>query len=560
MSDNSQTRCTICGQWEDDLQSHLTDEHGDQIDQIEEHYGAELAAGLDFDETERNDDTEATTETSATEATTVDADGDDVDDGGTEATEGETAETQSDTETASNVNEFEADTDSSPSGGRSGEFYETDSDYSGKWFVFGIGGAGNGILDSILLRRETLNHDRRLLDLSGVWGPGGLNGYLMMNTNDSELQKTYYVQNDREWDATTMQEQAVLGSGSGKGRDPIAGEETARSDIMEPDIGFFDNSFVTSMDVNTAQAVLLLHSIENGTGTGVSPVVAEFLRKNGDWAGEDKAMVSAAVIPNDPLAEPINLMYGLGGLSPHVDSIILFQNKKLGAKSLDHLHAEIDFDGAPEGQKFGHKKQNQSLVRFLEAFTLTSNVGIDASGDGLDVRDTYQPIKRYYPKRRSVDYVPATICAPVLNSTSAGEINESVVETLVDRTLESGKLLDFDPKTAWGGAFLLFGPEEKMKPVRDLQSRGDIEAMINSYVTDQDHPTLRMDVKMLTSESLDELYLWGVLWNPQIPALEQARDQLEMFSHMDIYDDLKKRMNDIDAICDHLGIGRVLDQ
>lgn len=571
MSKN-QTYCKICAEWTDDLEQHLKEAHEDQADEVEEKHedklwvldestnGAEhstetceicgdemeegLEAHLAATHTDRPYDIAETYDEPTRDA---------VVDGADESNGASTAESRDERQSSS----------SSRTGGESSGAGAADSStvgVPGKWYMFGVGGAGNGILDSILLRKKTLENERN--PLSGVWGDGGLQGYHMLNSNPDEVLSTYFTEL-HELDERAVVEDCTIGYG-GIGEDPIEGEEVARTAIM--DETFFDElRRVNKDDVYNAYATMFVHSLVKGTGTGMTPVIAEYLRNDESWTGSDKPMLSAAIIPNEAKEHSMKTIYGLGGLAKHLSSIIMFSNDRL-AEAPDELRANIDFHESPNGRRFGHQKENETLIRFLETFTMTSNRGADVGDDGFDVRDTYQPVARLYPKDRSVDYTPAVVCAPVLGVSSGGNPGPEEVEGLVYDTLTSGRLVEFDPSTAWGGAFLFVGPESKMGAVPDLVASNGAERMVREYSGIAENSErgrfLRLNVNQAATDRLDRLYLFGVMYNPEMPNLERMREEaeFEMSLGADLSEPLNQRWDDVDAIFDHLGINSLLER
>lgn len=83
-------------------------------------------------------------------------------------------------------------TTNQPDSPNGNEMTATDEDLFGrKWFMIGIGGAGNNILDSILMRRDTLVKNNKAR--ARIW-QGGLAGYGSLNTAIAEIADTYYSQ------------------------------------------------------------------------------------------------------------------------------------------------------------------------------------------------------------------------------------------------------------------------------------------------------------------------------------------------------------------------------
>lgn len=613
---DGQEKCNICeDEYVNDIQAHLVEEHADEPEELEREYGWSdiddiLDASADcplcessvdkldshlyteHSVTASQDWTEEQVETALGKVTGVDISGegtcpfcrdsvDDYDDhlaarhnvtpGAVAAvqpaetveddhitdassTNGDRTDAGSETEGTADHSSAEAEgmdevTESSP---------EDLDEVSGKWYVFGIGGAGNGILDAVLMRRDSLSEDH---PMAGIWGNGGMQGYYMLNTNDDEVIGTYYAQVDNEWGKTRVVEDNIVGEGGGAGQDAMLGRE-----LMDEGI---DNNQLEEMqlskdDVRQGQGTLYLHSVEGGTGTGMTPVLASYLRDNEKWAGEDKPTVAGTIIPDSVDDSYVNTVYGLGMLSKEVDAIIPFSNSNLADSKKPE--ARIDFSLGPQ-QKVGHESQNETLVRFLEAYTMPSNTGlVDVDGtdraghDGFDIRDSYQPVKRKYPKHLREPFKPATVCAPLFQSIETRDVAYDDIEYLVEKTLNHGRLIDFDPATAWGGTFLFLGPPRLMDQVASHVADDDVKRMVREST---DGEFLKLTVDQAVIPTLDALYLWGVMWNPRIPVLEamyeKARDEKENGFRTEENEMLDEEWNTLSPVFDQLGLKRAYE-
>lgn len=536
---------------EAEVVEHLIEEHADELDSIGDEYSRGVSDRIyTFLEKQGSVVADADTET-ASGSTNVDTE---AQISANTVPESSDNPTTSDEESELATDSVDPEIESSEVEGASNAVI---GDNAAKWFVWGVGGAGNGILDSVLLRRETL--DRISSPISGIWGPGGMRGYHMINSNDAEVEGTFFIESDRGWDGATVIDQCVIGTG-GMGEDPVKANEVATDNII--DKNWLNNISIQPNDVNQAQATLFLQSLVKGTGTGMTPVLAQYLRDNEQWAGKEKPMVSAAVVPNEAKEDSDKTIYGLAGLAKPLDSIILFSNDRL-AGAPDELAAEIDFSLGPSRQKFGHKAENQTLIRFLEGLTMTSNMGVDISDDGYDVKDTFQPAVGFYPE--NLRYTPAVVCAPVLASFTGGSVTEDTIDTLVFNALNNGRLVEFNPATAWGGSFLFAGPKEKMDVVSDLVSDSRIDEMIRTHsgIMNADGPGqfLRLRSNQAILESATDLYLFGVMYNPELPHLQQMYERSEAMKEFPGKNPkaLKDRWDDVEMIFDHLGIESLMN-
>lgn len=417
---------------------------------------------------------------------------------------------------------------------------EFDDTYGKKWFVIGVGGAGNNIVDSILMRRETLRerNDPR----ARIW-EGGLAGYGILNTNIAELEQTYYTQEVKGYSRTDLLSNAIIGQGvhnyQGMGRRWDHGKK-----VMEADFEDGNNPFQTRWDMSPqqlrdAQAIMFIHSVTKGTGCGATPVLAEKTREllHDDDFVISKAFLSSVVLPqqNSPEMEyggkaTINGVVGLAQLSSAVNAIIPFDNGRLDSVEKD---IRPDVDNIEQYIPGHYAHLNKPLIAFLEAFTMSSTpqfvereATMSIHGDVFDVADSFRPVEDKYPLDRNAKHRPAVILAPILGRARGEQVSESMLETLASSAFYQNKLAKFNPQTAWGGTFLLYGPEEKMQKVSNFVSDGTFQSIIGNedFLHTADKPgveSIDIHVEQLVTPALDDLYLWGTLWNPEMPSLNQ---------------------------------------
>ncbi|SER37696.1 FtsZ/tubulin family protein [Natrinema salaciae] len=418
--------------------------------------------------------------------------------------------------------------------------------YGKKWFLIGVGGAGNNLLDAILLRRETLaeNNERR----ARIW-EGGLAGYGPLNTNVSELEQTYYAQEEKGYSRNDLLPNCIIGFG----RHDYAGAGY-RWDIgkrlMEADFEGDANPFQERWDMKTeriqdSQAVMFIHSVTKGTGCGATPVVADRLRS--DVLADDtivpKPLFSSVVIPSEGTEyseyggrAKVNGVVGLARTSRAVDAIIPFDNNRLESVGAD-IRPQID--GLEDYNPPQYTEINRPLVAFLEAFTMSSvpqfldrDATMSIMGDVFDPADSFRPVEDKYRLNPDASFTPAVILAPVLGRSRADSFDRSKLEILVRNALFQNKLAEFDPTTAWGGTVLLYGPEEKMDDVSEFVADGTITEIISSEeFLDAGNvsgiETIDVHVKQLVTPDLDDVYLWGTLWNPEMPSLSEMYEQAQ---------------------------------
>ncbi|NHN57463.1 MULTISPECIES: cell division protein FtsZ [Halorussus] len=417
-----------------------------------------------------------------------------------------------------------------------------DSAYGKKWYMIGVGGAGNNIMDAILLRKDTLernNEDRAL-----VWR-GGLAGYGMLNTNIAELEQTYYAQELKEYSRNDLLPNAIIGFGkhdySGMGRRWDNGEKVVRADFEEGN-PFRDRWDMDPQDIGDAQAIMFVHSVTKGTGCGSTPALAEQIRENvlSDDYVIDKAMLSSVVIPS---AEDkfggrarTNGAVGLARISQTADAIIPFNNERLQDVQGD---VKPRIDGIERYNPPQYTELNKPLVAYLEAFTMSSTPQIvdqDATmsiqGEVFDVSDSFRPVEDKYPLDLDREYTPAVVLAPVLGRSRDAQLDESGLEILVRNALFHNKLSDFDPTTAWGGTFLVYGPEEKMEHVSPYVNDNTLRRIIggDEFLNVDDTSgaeSIDIHISQMVIPYLDDVYLWGALWNPRMPSLEAMYDHAQ---------------------------------
>ncbi|MFB6198365.1 MAG: cell division protein FtsZ, partial [Halobacteriaceae archaeon] len=271
----------------------------------------------------------------------------------------------------------EEERDSEPETQSGIDMDESDS-YGKKWYMIGVGGAGNNIIDAILLRRATLERNNE--DRAQVW-KGGLAGFGSLNTNVAELEQTYYAQVVRDFERADILSNAIIGFGrssySGAGYRWDIGQKLMEADFEDSD-PFVERWDMTKTAIRDAQAVMFLHSVTKGTGCGATPVLANFIREEvlDDSYVVGKPMLSSVVLPSEGSAysefggrAKTNGVVGLTRLSEAVDAIIPFDNARLKQVQAD-IRPRIENIEAYNPPHYA--ELNRPLVAFLEAFTMSS--------------------------------------------------------------------------------------------------------------------------------------------------------------------------------------------
>lgn len=450
-----------------------------------------------------------------------------------------------------------------------------DEVFGKKWFIIGVGGAGNNILDALLMRRDTLlaaNEDR-----AQIWR-GGLAGYGILNTNIAELEQTYYAREEQGYSRNELLANSVIGVGvhdyGGMGYRWSNGAKVAAADFEEDPDPFTERWDMSRQDIQDAQAVMLLHSVTKGTGCGSTPVLAEKLREEilTDDRVIDKPLLSGVVIPSEGDKQSTvggraktNGVVGLARIARATDAIIPFNNSLLRDASQD-ITPRIDGLAQYNPPKFA--ELNKPLVAFIEAFTMSSTpqfMDSDATmsirGSVFDVADSFRLVEDKYPASVPKDDRPAVVLAPALGRLHASDISEDELELLVLNTLEQNRLADFDPSTAWGGNFMLYGPEEKMQQVSPYVTDGRLQELINSEPfldagNTSGIETVDVQINQLVSPYLDDVYMWGMLWNPEMPALSGMYDHAKRLSdegQSEQAQNVREIWDQVEALFEHLG-------
>jgi len=419
-----------------------------------------------------------------------------------------------------------------------------DDAYGKKWYLIGVGGAGNNILDAILLRRDTLeeNHEQRAV----IWN-GGLAGYGSLNTNISELEQTYYAQEEHEYSRNDLLPNCIIGFGkhdyAGAGFRWDLGRDLIEADFEDGANPFKERWDIKQQHLRDSQAIMFVHSVTKGTGCGATPVLAEKIREHvlDDEFVVQKPFFSSIVLPSRGRRyadfggrAKVNGIVGLTRASKAVDAIIPFDNQRL-----DSVKSEINprINRLDEYNPPQYKEINKPLVAFLEAFTMSSvpqfldrEATMSIMGDVFDPADSFRPVQDKYQVDPEREYTPAVILAPVLGRMRADSFDRSKLEILARNALFQNKLAEFDPTTAWGGTFLLYGPNEKMREISQFVNDGVIsDILAGDEFLDADAATgsesIDIHVNQLVTPYLDDVFLWGTLWNPKMPPLE------EMYEH-----------------------------
>lgn len=435
-----------------------------------------------------------------------------------------------------------------------------------KWFMIGVGGCGNNLIDSVILRKKYLEDEKETRRF--VW-EGGLQGYTSLNTNGAELGSSYFVetfQKDRE----NIIEANTLPGEEGGGFDESEGDRIIKELFdRRPDTHPFQGwEGISRKQVEDAQAVLLLHSGKKGTGSGATPRIAKKINDS-IFEGNERTgnIFSAFILPKkDDIGTRVrneatmNATIGLARVARQADVVIPFANENLPISS-----AKVDID-TDYAEKYFSKyiEHNRALVAFLE---LWSSVSIPESadtdeqvsgGDEFDIKDALQRVRDWKPLDIPDDgNHPAPILAPAVGSTSARNFNRRKVKRLINMTLTAGKLANFDETTAWGGRFLFLYPEDKYDEFRPIA-----EEHFNDVLLDEDPLELKGSKAFLPTDhhawikDIDQVYLWVILWNPRLESVDKFDEYVEFEKELEnntFLSRLEEFENEMDYLFNRLG-------
>jgi hypothetical protein len=447
-----------------------------------------------------------------------------------------------------------------------------------KWLMIGIGGAGNNIMDALLMRRDTLKRSND--PLGQVWDQG-LAGYAGLNSNINELTDTYYAQIDREFSKQQLLQNSMIAytfhNHQGAGRRWQVGRRLMQVDFEDERNAIRDRYAFSQKDIEASQAVMLIHSVTKGTGCGATPVLAENIRdmtqSRSDLladVGVSKPILSSVVLPSaDEFGsnEMVRGAVGMSYLSEAVDGIIPFDNEQLGSIQTD-LEIEIDESNLKAFNPPDYVDINKLIVAFLEAFTMSSTPNVhdeqateSINGETLDVPDIFRPVEGKYPADDDREFRPAVVMAPVLGRLHGSSFEPSKLDLLVRNALLQGQLTAFDPGTAWGGTFMIYGPEDKMDEVMPLVNTGELKDILGREEfldrgSTHGGETVDIYTSQLVVPHLDGVYLWGLVWNPKMPSLEkmyQETKRLKEQANSDQAETLRDRWHMIEPLFSSLG-------
>jgi len=451
------------------------------------------------------------------------------------------------TQSRSSETDLEEESDEMSNEEESGQ--SSDFGLYSKWFFIGIGGCGSNLVDTALLRKRQLR--RNDSDLQLVW-QNAFHDAVALDTNQGHLEDTYFIREYTSADSHGY----TIGGGTGSGTDPFKAISKIDSEIEENPV--FDGYYSKLKDLDVPRALMIMHSAVKGTGTGAAPRFTEAARNHAK--GENAEIYHYIVLSDQGDQTAIdadtdrrfNNLLGVLNATNNADAIILTNNA-----NLENVSVSETIEDYPDWKE-GYRPENETALAFLEGFTVSSvtagsQVEDIGKGDKFDVGDGHIP-----PKKFMSDDAPAVILAPALGEISSLESKEEL-KMFLHNTFRDGRLIDFDPGSAWGGAFLFYGDRELVSNARDYDNTfGSILAdmPIDFYFTDEFHvgPVHRYYHAV---SGMDTLRVWIVMWNPHIPILEDTwklvKANQALSDNSEIVNELIERGDEIDSLFDTLG-------
>lgn len=511
-------KCELCqtGFTEiEDFEDHIEERHYDQPAEVREEYGDRFDSVLDDAESDLEDD--------------EGVDGDDYPD---ETNTSEVSETDEEHDTLS--------PESLQTGDSASNQDSSQTIMGNKWYVVGVGGAGGRIVDSILIRKDSLEDTSD--PLAGVWQQA-LTGHTILNTNHNDITNTFYYQDlNSEWTENDLLNGSTLGIDhtkndfTGTGQNWKLAREFVEHDFDDGENPIENSSggYKIELDrISQSQAVMVANSVAGGTGCGAAPIIAREI-KNLDL-GKNKKIFGSLVLPSEKEAEDemsaeVNGCAGTARMARYVDAILVFENGHL-----ETANSELeDTEGLEIYEQYEEK--NNAILKYFEIFSMASIDDAEILGDDFDINDAIEPInqlrpieKEYYEDdfddEENHDFPePGNVLAPVIARSQADEMTAQSIEMLAERALNQNKLADFDPATAWGGTFVFFGPSDKLNS--DLVYDNFKKLVEDEYIEtpDEEYSYVKTDHYVISVDGLDSVYLWGFLWNPKIDSINRMYD------------------------------------
>lgn len=380
-------------------------------------------------------------------------------------------------------------------------------------YVIGIGGCGNNLIDAILLRENSKQFEENTPKEyeDQLWA-----GQAMINSNLTELANSYYfteIKNQKARIAASQYAFHQYGTGYDwkKGKDLL----TEYLDTNSSWDAQWGDDLQTSC-LERSNSIWLLHSAVGGTGAGATPKFTNLLQKISENVCEIP-VISFPILRNPrniQTQENINTIVGLSRLSTEVDAIIPISNEQ--ARRFGEYEQLYNEYNSVNGS---YSEENSAIVEFLELVGLYL-ASARNSGKYFDITETYMDFKQYYPSNKRI---PAPILAPALKKSTRGDLSEHL-EIAVHSLFVQGKLIDFDPSTAWGVYLLFCGPPDQMKTISNNVCHNQLIDLVTEHVGTEIEQSIRPFVQTHQIEfaGLTDTWLMAFVVNPQIPEIYQA--------------------------------------
>lgn len=423
-----------------------------------------------------------------------------------------------------------------------------DNEDGQKWYLFGVGGCGSNLLDAIITRVEYLDEaDEELRD---AW-QRAVHGVVALNTNNRvELANTYFAQ-EYVGEPEKVAKDYSIGPEKKQGGGGIewAGDELAKWTFDNDGREFAGTKWgprASWYRVDSAQAVVFLHSSVKGTGAGSTPRIAQELSDvtGGDYdfdivQDEGVTKFDFSVLPEGDDLEPTKKHNGLVGLARAVqqmDAVIPLDNENL-READPKLRSNIAVEETDGYQVSSHLPENEVFISLFEtlSFATVGKGGGETrtvQGEGFDPEDAINPATGMLPAddwnatpesgsnvELLLDDIGILMAPAFGRYDPRGEpFSKRMLRQLVGNAFTTGKLVEFDQSTAWGGTFLFEAPADRKDEIRDIVGEHLRPILADPSNLDFD-PEESIDVptpeRFVFREGMDDVRLWALLYNPQ---------------------------------------------
>lgn len=440
-----------------------------------------------------------------------------------------------------------------------------------KWFLFGIGGAGTHILDSIFIRKNHVELSRNEM-LSKVWD-AAIGGYVLLDTNMADVKKSFIAMEIKKWDMNVIDSFCRLGAtgddadlddketiSGGAGGWYIAGEKAMKYTIDSGDLKNIRLTTFMENQMKSVQAIMFVHSTTNGTGCGATPVLAKHIR---DEIAPQKLTFSLTVLPAIGRIESgagRTACIGLANIVNSVDGVFLMDNNALADKKICNVDKMVLMPKQP-----AYYGKNRHIVEFLESFSLSSSVGNTLEdGDMFDVKDAIELARQHLNNNGR-----APILIPIHGSIRLPNISkcnfEESINTLFHKTIIGGKLACCDHTKAKGASFIINGPEKHIFEISRLVNETEIilKMVRNEQFLNDEKKIKNIRFYPSVIKDAKEITMWGLLWNPPLKLMdrmvEMVHEYIEEASSDDVGKVLSKALPTIKEVHSDLGKYELID-